>query len=157
MVNENRVYTFAGMAAGTGYWWTVETRIEPAIDKIVMGASRFGGYSGLTLRMGQSFADPYHCNSEGAEEDVNVMGQRARWVSATGATGGMVVMMDHPENPRHPVAWFAHKNYLEAGLLMEGDLEIEKGDCLHLRYGFGIFNDAVKRHEMEDIYGMYAG
>jgi len=55
----------------------------------------------------------------------------------------MVAMLDHPQNVRHPVTWFARKNLLGAGLLMEGDLEIERGDSLKLRYGLGIFDEAV--------------
>ena len=82
---------------------------------------------------------------------------RGRWVSAAGAAGGVVAMLDHPQNVRHPVAWFARKNLLGAGLLMEGDLEIERGDSLKLRYGLGIFDEAVGGEVVEGLYEEYVG
>ena len=80
------------------------------------------------------------------------MGQRARWVSTTGASGGEVVMMDHPDNPRHPVTWFTRKNLLGAGLLMEDDLVVEAGETLELRYGVAVLNDEPTVAAIEDLY-----
>ena len=155
MAREMRTYTFAKMEGRAGYFWTVETRLEPAVDKLVLGASRAARYSGFELRLGPPFADAHHRSSEGLEEHENIMGQRARWVSATGAGGGMVAMLDHPENPRHPVTWFTRKNLLGAGLLMEEDLEIEKGNSLRLRYALAIFDQGVEAAEVEALYEEY--
>ncbi len=84
------------------------------------------------------------------------MKQRARWVSAAGAAGGAVVMMDHPDNPRHPVTWFTRRNLLGAGLLMSGDLEIEEGDVLNLRYGFAALAEEPAAAEVEALYAAFA-
>jgi len=80
----------------------------------------------------------------------------ARWVSAAGATGGQVVMMDHPSNPRHPVTWFTSGNLLGAGLLMEDDLDIEKGDSLDLRYAFFVLDEPATSEETEALYAEFA-
>ena len=66
-------------------------------------------------------------------------------------------MMDHPNNPRHPVTWFTRKNLLGAGLLMEGDLELKEGECLELRYGFSILDQAPTAGETENLYADFTG
>jgi len=66
-----------------------------------------------------------------------------------------VIMMDHPENPRHPVTWFARKNLLGAGLLMEEDLTIRKPDTLQLKYGFAILDKTMDRDEIDRLYTIY--
>ena len=140
----------------TGYCFLISTRIEPTVDKLTLGASRAARYSGLELRMGPPFAEALHRCSEGREGHEAIMGQRARWVSAQGATGGQVVMMDHPTNPRHPVTWFTRANLLGAGLLMEGDLEIEKGDSLELHYALLILDESATPEEIEGYYPRFA-
>ena len=157
LVDEVRSYTFTQLDEWPGYFWNIETRIEPLVEQVVMGASRAARYSGLELRLGPPFADAFHCSSEGLEGHERIMGQRARWVSAAGAAGGAVVMMDHPNNPRHPVTWFTRKNLLGAGLLMEGDLELKEGECLELRYGFAILDQALTAGETENLYADFIG
>jgi hypothetical protein len=66
-------------------------------------------------------------------------------------------MMDHPANPRHPVTWFTRANLLGAGLLMEGDLEIEKGDSLELRYALLVLDEPLTPEETESYYASFAG
>ncbi len=155
MVEETRQYLFQKLQETSGYLWIIETDIRPVVDKVTMGASRAARYSGLELRMGPPFSDASHLNSEGLEGHEAIMGQRARWVSAAGATGGMVVMMDHPDNPRHPVTWFTRKNLLGAGLLMEGDLTIKNPDALHLSYGFAILDEELDLPRIEALYATY--
>ena len=157
MAAEKRSYTFRKLEQKSGYLWTIETEIEAVVEKLVLGASRAARYSGLELRLGPPFADAHHRSSEGLEGHENIMGQRARWVSAAGAAGGAVVLMDHPENPRHPVTWFTRKNLLGAGLLMEGDLELEQGEILGLRYGFAVLDQEPEANEIERLYSEYIG
>lgn len=138
-----------------GYHWHLGARIEPEAAPLTLGASRAARYSGLVLRMGPPFADgdrARHRSSEGLEGHEAIMGQRARWVSVEGARGGMVVMMDHPDNPRHPVHWFTRGNLLGAALLMEGDLTLARGECLELKYGFSILSELVGASEVEELY-----
>jgi len=154
MATEVRTYTF-GPCPG-GYAWHIDTRITPTVDEVTMGASRAARYSGLMLRMGPPFAEAHHLSSEGLEGHEAIMGQRARWVSAAGAAGGMVVMMDHPDNPRHPVTWFTRKNLLGAGLLMEGDLSLTRSESLHLQYGFTILAEPAESSRIAALYAEFA-
>lgn len=154
MAAERRTYTFRKLEA-PGYLWTIETRIRPRGVALVLGASRAARYSGLELRMGPPFADAQHRSSEGLEGHENIMGQQARWVSAAGAAGGAVVMMDHPDNPRHPTPWFTRRNLLGAGLLMGGDLEVPQGEELVLRYGFAVLDQALATGAVEELYAEF--
>jgi hypothetical protein len=153
MAREVRSYTIASIKGGTS--WQVATTITPTVDKLVLGASIMSHYSGFELRMGPPFADAFHYDSEGRETHESIMGQRARWVAARGATGGCVAMMDHPSNPRHPVTWFARKNLLGAGLLMEEDLTLHQGENLDLHYAFFVFDDDPGRARWEELYGQF--
>ncbi|MSR83556.1 MAG: hypothetical protein EXS58_11650 [Candidatus Latescibacteria bacterium] len=154
MAEELRSYTFRKLEE-PGYLWTIETQIRPRGGPLVMGASRAARYSGLELRMGPFLADARHQSSEGLEGHENIMGQKARWVSAAGATGAAVVMMDHPDNPRHPTPWFTRRNLLGAGLLMEGGLEVQRGEQLVLRYGFAVLDQAPDYRAVEELYGEF--
>lgn len=84
------------------------------------------------------------------------MGRPARWVAANGARGGAVAMMDHPGNIRHPVTWFTRKNLLGAGLLMQGDLELDGDDLLDLRYAFYAFAHPPQAEHVEALYTAFA-
>ena len=156
MAIETRRYRVHGTDSPRAYSMDVRTCIEPVGGPLRLGASRKSHYSGFELRMGPPFAGARHRSSEGASGHEDIMGQRARWVSAAGAAGGAVVMMDHPENPRHPVTWFTRRNLLGAGLLMEGDLEVEEGDALRLRYGFAVFAEEPASEEVEALYAAFA-
>jgi hypothetical protein len=155
LVKETRSYTFQTLKDMTGYLWLIKTELCPMVDEVTLGASRAARYSGLELRMGPPFSDAVHHSSEGIMDHEAIMKQPARWVSASGAEGGMVIMMDHPENPRHPVTWFARKNLLGAGLLMEEDLTIRKPDTLQLKYGFAILDKTMDRDEIDRLYTIY--
>ena len=155
MVSEVRSYTFRELGEQEGYLWFIETRIEHVLEKVVMGASRAARYSGLELRMGPPFAPAHHRSSEGLDGHEHIMGQKARWVSACGAGGGAVIMMDHPENPRYPVTWFTRRNLLGAGLLMAGDLELKQGESLELCYGFAILDEAPETDKIEALYSEF--
>jgi len=155
MVAETRAYTFH-KPSDDAYLWTVETEIQPVVEKVTMGSSQAPArYSGFELRMGPPFADAAHRCSEGRIGHENIMHQKARWVSAAGAAGGAVVMMDHPQNPRHPVTWFTRKNLLGAGLLMEGILELKRDETLRLRYGLAILNREPSVAEIETLYEQF--
>ena len=154
MALESRSFGFYHTAGG--YCLRVSTRIEPAGDRLVLGASRAARYSGLELRMGPSFAEADHYCSEGRRGHADIMGQRARWVGAHGKQGGFVALMDHPTNPRHPVTWFTRANLLGAGLLMEGDLELTAGERLELHYAFFVLDQAPSLAHLEALYENFA-
>ena len=155
IAGEQREYAFTALEHGAGYYWTIETHVTPVGEKLVLGASRAARYSGLELRMGPPFAPARHRSSEGLIGHESIMRQRARWVSASGAGGAAVVMMDHPRNPRHPVTWFTRENLLGAGLLMTGDVEVSRHQPLRLRYGFAILDQDPEVEQIEALYRRY--
>lgn len=152
---EKRHFRFQRLDPVPGYLWFITSQISPAGEKLTLGASRAARYSGFWVRTGPPFSDAQHRSSEGLEGHEHIMGQNARWVSAAGAAGGMVVMMDHPDNPRYPTTWFTRKNILSAGLLMNGDLEIDQGDILTLKYGFAILDHAASPEDTATIYDTF--
>lgn len=135
--------------------WLIDSVITPVEEEVTLGASRAARYSGLVLRMGPPFADAHHTSGSGLSGHEAIMRTRDRWVAAAGAQGGMVVMMDHPRNLRHPVQWFTRRNLLGTGPLMEEDLTIPASDSLHLRYGFLVLDEVAGEGEIEDLYRYY--
>lgn len=156
MAREVRTYEIETLADFPGYRWNIHTRISAEGNPLELASSRKSHYSGLELRMGPPFSDANHRNSEGLSGHENIMGQRARWVSAIGGAGGEVIMMDHPDNPRYPVTWFVRRNLMGAGLLMEEDLVIETGQVLDLRYGFIVLDQPLSNNDIEKIYDHFS-
>jgi len=66
-----------------------------------------------------------------------------------------VIMMDHPQNPRHPTPWFTRKNLLGAGLLMNGDLTLQPSETLSLKYGFLVLDKPLDPEKTESLYQAY--
>ena len=135
MATEIRTMQFSKLEDRPGSFWTLQSDISPEAANLKLGASRAARYSGLELRMGPEFSDVHHRTSEGIEQHEKVMKSRARWCIANGASGGAVIMLDHPSNPRHPAQWFTRRNLIGAAFLMEEDLEVPGDDTLRLRYG----------------------
>lgn len=155
VIREKRRFDFLETAAARGCLWLIDAAMTPIAGEITLGASRAARYSGMVLRMGPPFADAFHTSGSGRSGHEAIMGKRDRWVAAAGARGGMVVMMDHPGNLRHPVPWFTRRNLLGTGPLMEGDLVLRASDRLHLRYGFLVLDDVLDRREIEALYRTY--
>jgi len=156
MVNEARRIQVRKLDSVRGYAWRIESDIAPAVDTVTMQASKAARYSGLELRMGPPFADASHRCSEGRRGHESIMGESARWVCAVGASGGAVVMMDHPSNPRHPVTWFTRKNLLGAGLLMSGPIELKRAETLRLKYGLLILDEDPADEVIESLYSEFS-
>ena len=155
VITETRRFDFLETASASGCLWLIDSVITPVEGDVTLGASRAARYSGMILRMGPPFADAHHTGGSGLSGHENIMRRRDRWVAAAGARGGMVAMMDHPRNPRHPVHWFTRRNLLGTGPLMEEDLTIRATDNLHLRYGFLVLDEVAGAAEIEDLYLSY--
>lgn len=150
---ETAMVSEAGQADGC--LWLIDSVITPVKGDVTLGASRAARYSGLILRMGPPFADAHHSSGSGLIGHEAIMRTRDRWVAAAGALGGMVVMMDHPCNLRHPVHWFTRRNLLGTGPLMKEDFTIPASDRLHLRYGFLVLSEAAGEEGIEELYRSY--
>ncbi|MBI3921502.1 MAG: PmoA family protein [Armatimonadetes bacterium] len=156
MATEQRRFEFTSLTDRPGTFWSITSIIEPKVGTLTMSASKAARYSGLELRMGPPFADADHHTSEGRHGHEAIMGTRARWCCAVGACGGAVVMFDHPSNPRYPTCWFTRKNLMGAGLLMEGELTVERGESLRLRYGVVVLEADPADSFVESLYEAFA-
>lgn len=158
MATERRAWDFE--PCDGGYRWRIETKITPIAGVLTLAPSRKSLYSGLELRMGPPFASgdapATHRCSEGRDGHEAIMGQTAAWVSAAGASGGMVAMLDHPDNLRHPVSWFARANLLGAGLLMQEDLTVPAGESLRLRYRLLVLDEPAGDDRMREEFAAFA-
>ncbi len=155
LITESRRFEFLETARAGGCLWLIESVITPIGEEITMGASRAARYSGLVLRMGPPFADAFHTSGSGRSGHETIMRTRDRWVGAAGAQGGMVVLMDHPRNLRHPVHWFTRRNLLGTGPLMEEDFTLRPTESLHLRYGFLVLDNVPGEGEIDELYRSY--
>jgi Family of unknown function (DUF6807) len=108
-------------------------------------------------------------NAQGGEREANVWGKRSEWVDYSGTLDGEpvgVVMMDHPDNPRHPTYWhsrgyglhsinpFGVSDFLN-DKTQNGSLTLEPGQHVRFRYRV-IIHAAASRDSLAAMYKQYA-
>lgn len=98
------------IAPEIGAWWMDWTFLWEATATAVTFGSQTP-YHGLSYRCARSMNGGMIANSEGKEGPKECDGASARWCAYTGRLDGRqgeatVVMMDHPQNPRHPTPFF---------------------------------------------------
>ena len=108
-------------------------------------------------------------NSEGAETEKNVWGNKADWVDYDGTVDGQkvgIAMFDNPQNLRHPTRWHARAYGLFAanpfGLKEfdpkatgEGGYQMAAGDTLRLRYRIVVHPGDVPKKKVASWYSDY--
>ena len=78
-------------------------------------------------------------NSEG-DRGFDAEGQRARWVEVSMPISGRdddarIAILDHPENPRHPVPWRVDGQLgIGPAPSRAGDWSLAEGETVRLRY-----------------------
>lgn len=103
-----------------------------------------------------------------AVEDANQTASRsgkalfADWCAYTAPVDTKPVtfaMFDHPENPRHPAAWFTMTSafaYMSATLnLAEGPMTVVAGKPLRLRYGVALWDGKVEAEQIGRAYQVW--
>lgn len=108
-------------------------------------------------------------NAQGGEGEANVWGKRSEWVDYSGKIDGEavgVVMMDHPDNPRHPTYWhsrgyglhsinpFGVSDFLN-DKTRDGSLTLAPGEHVRFRYRVIVHGDADKA-KLAELYQQYA-
>jgi hypothetical protein len=129
-----------------------------AIEKVVFGDTKEGTFA---MRMATPLEEPplegpatgpartgKLINAQGGQREANVWGKRSEWVDYSGELDGErvgVVMMDHPDNPRHPTYWhsrgyglhsinpFGVSDFLN-DKSQNGSMTIEPGQHVRFRY-----------------------
>ncbi len=109
---------------------------------------QWGGYSGLAFRGREDWRDTRLLLDDGEPRD-RVAPRRSRWCDLSGPAGGAaaggVCVLDHPDNPSHPVPFYATcragagygegwANTLYPAFLWDGPLRLAAAEPLRLRY-----------------------
>lgn len=141
---------------GQARWVDWELTVKAGPEPLTFGDTKEGTFAVRTHPDLQLTANPkdnvpevfgHALNSEG-ETDKAIWGKRARWVYYYGPVDGAAVglmMMDHPENFRHPTTWHARDYGLVAAnpfglhdFLGEpkgaGDITLQPGETKRLIY-----------------------
>jgi Family of unknown function (DUF6807) len=107
-------------------------------------------------------------NAQGGEREANVWGKRSAWVDYSGTLDGEpvgVVMMDHPDNPRHPTYWhsrgyglhsinpFGVSDFLN-DKAQNGSLTLEPGQHVRFRYRV-IIHPGASPASLATMYNQY--
>ena len=108
-------------------------------------------------------------NAQGGTREVNVWGKRSEWVDYSGELDGEkvgVVMMDHPDNPRHPTYWhsrgyglhsinpFGVSDFLN-DKTQNGSLTLAPGEHVRFRYRL-IVHPGASPTRLAELYKQYA-
>lgn len=109
---------------------------------------QWGGYSGLAFRGREDWRDTRLLLDDGEPRD-RVAPRRSRWCDLSGPAGGVpaggICVLDHPDNPSHPVPFYATcragagygegwANTLYPAFLWDGPLRLVAAEPLRFRY-----------------------
>jgi hypothetical protein len=122
---------------------------------VVLGKHDYGG---LFLRMPwKQKTGGKAVNSEG-DENAKAEGKEAKWVDVgTPIEGrkdwGHVAILDHKDNPRHPVAWRVDGQLgVGPALTRAEDYKLKKGDVLTLKYRLVVYTGDFDKKLIEKAW-----
>jgi hypothetical protein len=141
------VETDVGAADAYALDWSIT--LTPQVD-VVLDRTPFttwGGYGGLALRGRSDWTDTRLLLDDGKDHD-RVLGVPSAWCDLSGTVDGAtagVLLLDGPDNPRHPVPWYGStraatygdegwSNFLNAAFLWDDPLEVRAGDALAFEF-----------------------
>jgi hypothetical protein len=139
----------------------------------------WGGYGGLTLRGPGDWIDTRLMLDDGTTHD-RVLGPPSRWCDLTGMPAGAstgkqspdsqagVLICDHPDNPRHPVPFYAStraatygdegwSNFCNAAFLWAHPLTIDAGGELVVRHRVVVHDGVWSAERCEDVWRDWVG
>ena len=150
-----------------------------AIEKVVFNDTKEGTFA---MRMATPLEEPALkgtspgpartgklINAQGGEREANVWGKRSEWVDYSGELDGEkvgVVMMDYPDNPRHPTYWhsrgyglhsinpFGVSDFLN-DKTQNGSMTIEPGQHVRFRYRV-VIHPGLGPARLAELYQAYA-
>lgn len=142
------------------------SRIERPSDRPPLKLVTNRAYVGLGVRLPESmdnkasFIFPDGSDRRHIRNTEHVT--RDRWCAVIGPVEGEIVtvaMFDHPDNIRHPAAWFTMSDslsYLSATLGFDlNPLTLESGESLTLKYGIVAWDGARTTEIIEDAYRLW--
>lgn len=136
----------------------VHLQLEPVEETVTLGKTPFG-LMGVRVATSLSVQDGGGMirNSERAENENAIIGNRARWVDYSGpitqeAAEG-ITLMDHPANPRHPTKFHVRDDgWMGASLTFDDPFTIERETPLQLCYGLLIHRGVPTHEQLEEFY-----
>ena len=140
--------------------------VDVTLDRTPVGEKPWGGYAGLSVRFAKALDEREAIGLDGNWEfdDTNRHRSRSGAVEYSGVIDGVPVglaLFDHPSNPRHPSRWYLIRSpvmsYMNAALLHDEPLELEKGERLTLRYRLIAHPGRWDAGRFRAEYNCYAG
>ena len=169
ILNEARVMTF--YSDPKLRYFDVDITLT-ALVTVTFGDGKDGAF-GIRLRpvLQEDKGVSHITNAEGLVGEKQVWGKPSDWCDYSGEISGEkvgVAILDHPENPRHPVRWHARAYGLFAanpwGLSVftndktqDGSMTLDPGKSVRYRYRVVIHPGDVKDAGIADLYKKYTG
>ena len=171
IIEETRTYDFRSEPGlhRTEIWslWKA-----PGDESVRIGDTKEGTFAlrlASTLRIDGPVAAGSSFNAD-AQSGGKIWGKRSRWVAYSGPVDGQsvtVVMLDHPDNPRHPTWWHARpyglfaanpfgQHDFERGPAGSGDLVIGPGEDLFFRHQLLVFDGEVSADRIDQEWTNFA-
>jgi hypothetical protein len=100
-------------------------------------------------------------NSEGGVDEVGCFRKPARWMDYSGpitatATEG-ITLLDHPQNPNHPVPFHCRNDgWMGASLTFGGALTVKNGEPMRLRYALYIHSGIADLEKIDAQWKAFA-
>ena len=149
---------------GGGEWLlALDVKLEAAADTgATFRAERLGP---IGVRVAKTISERFGGgrlrSSEGDEGEPAIFHKRARWVDYSGPVLDGVIegltLMDHPQNPRHPAHFHVRQDgWMGALLTEEGELRLEKGEAIELRYGVYVHEGAPPVEVLDRVWEAFA-
>jgi hypothetical protein len=142
-----------------------------SVQEVVWGDGKDGAF-GIRLRpvLDEQGGTGKIVNAEGLAGERGLWGKPSNWCDYSGAIGDEkigVTILDHPENPRHPVRWHARGYGLFAanpfGLSVftgdrsqNGAQTVAPGKSLHFRYRVIVHPGSAQAAGIDALYAKYA-
>jgi hypothetical protein len=139
---ERRTLRLPAVASGS-LWLEWATELRAARDAVKLAAGQHV-YNGLGIRVVPSMDGGTVLNSRGTATVEKVNGEAAEWCAYSGA-GMSVAFFDHPDNPKHPNAFFVMNKpfgYMSAAPTFRQPFDLAPGETIRFRWGVLTFRGA---------------
>lgn len=122
------------------------------------GGKSWGGYAGLSLRLGEAAAGGTFLNSAG-QTDTQAHHQPSEWLLFTAPDGGSALFLDHPTNPTHPSKWYVAPGmpYMSPAILHAQARTLKPGEPFTLSYRLVIAPTKISLKSAQKTWESWAG
>jgi hypothetical protein len=146
---EKRTIKMSAPEADGSYYFEYDMIFVPLVDVLLdrtpvqtnASGVTWGGYAGLSMRFDQKLSDPKYFSDK---RDSVINGEGNPYVAANLKTPEgktvQLVIVDHPDNPRYPSAWYTINRpndrfwFFSPALLYHSSMELKAGKPMRLRY-----------------------